>query len=146
MSSTDLEDPLDDMICFAVYSAGHAFNRVYRPLLDQLGLTYPQYLVMTALWTEDGRTVGELGRQLALESSTLTPILKRLEALGHVERRRSTVDERQVCVDLTVQGRAMEKQAAHIPDCIATATGMSAAALTKLCADIAAVRQALLEL
>ena len=84
-----LEAPkLDEFLCFAVYAAGHAFNRVYKPLLDELGLTYPQYLVMTALWEKDDQTVGALGDQLSLEYSTLTPLLKRLEGLGMVSRRR----------------------------------------------------------
>src|SRR5258707_9190090 len=87
---------LEDLVCFAVYAAGHAFNRVYKPLLDELGLTYPQYLVMTALWGEDDQTVGALGGQLSLEYSTLTPLLKRLERLGMISRRRDPEDERQV--------------------------------------------------
>ena len=74
--------PVEEFLCFAVYSAVHAFNRVYKPLLDELGLTYPQYLVMVSLWAKDDQTVGELGETLVLESSTLTPLLKRLEAAG----------------------------------------------------------------
>src|SRR3978361_1043011 len=84
---------LDDMICLAIYAAGHAVNRVYKPLLDPLNLTYPQYLVMVALWEEDGRTVGGLGEKLALESNTLTPLLKRMEADGLVTRARDPQDE-----------------------------------------------------
>ena len=87
---------VSDLLCFAIYSAGHAFNRVYKPLLDALGVTYPQYLVLVALWTKDDRTVSELGTQLYLESSTLTPLLKRLEAMGYVTRTRDPDDERQV--------------------------------------------------
>src|SRR5438874_8124185 len=96
------EDALrfSDFLCFAVYSASHAFNRVYKPLLDELGLTYPQYLVMVLLWEQDDQTVGSLGEKLFLESSTLTPLLKRLEALGQVKRNRDQVDERQVRVRL----------------------------------------------
>src|ERR1700751_3159022 len=92
---------LDEFLCFEVYSANHAFNRVYQPLLDKLRLTYPQYLVMVLLWERDGQTVGELGARLSLESNTLTPLLKRLEALGHVKRSRDPADERQVRVQLT---------------------------------------------
>ena len=92
---------LGEFLCFAVYSASHAFNRVYKPLLDELGLTYPQYLVMVLLWEQDDQTVGSLGEKLFLESSTLTPLLKRLEALGYVKRTRDPVDERQVRVRLT---------------------------------------------
>ena len=87
---------LDNFICFALYTANHAMNRVYKPLLDALGLTYPQYLVMVSLWEEDGQTVGGLGDKLFLESSTLTPLLKRLEAAGYIRRERSREDERVV--------------------------------------------------
>ena len=95
---------LDDFLCFAVYSAGHAFNQLYRPLLSALDLTYPQYLVMVTLWQQDDVTVKEIGRRLFLESSTLTPLLKRLEALGHISRNRDAEDERQVRVRLTPAG------------------------------------------
>src|SRR5258706_16439520 len=102
---------LGEFLCFAVYSASHAFNRVYKPLLDELGLTYPQYLVMVLLWEQDDQTVGSLGEKLFLESSTLTPLLKRLEALGYVKRTRDPVDERQVRVRLTERGRALRERA-----------------------------------
>src|ERR1700749_3475178 len=95
---------LDNQICFAVYSAAHAFNRVYKPLLDRLGLTYPQYLVMLGLWERDGVAVKDIGERLFLDSGTLTPLLKRLEAAGLVKRTRSTQDERQVLIALTPQG------------------------------------------
>src|ERR1700759_5472942 len=90
---------LDNQICFAVYSASHAFNRVYKPLLDRLGLTYPQYLVMLVLWERDGVAVKEIGERLHLDSGTLTPLLKRLEQAGLIKRTRSTEDERQVLID-----------------------------------------------
>src|SRR5258708_33918548 len=109
---------LGQFLCFAVYSASHAVNRVYKPLLDELGLTYPQYLAMVLLWEEDDQTVGSLCERLLLESSTLTPVLKRLEALGHVRRTRDPVDERQVRVRLTEKGRALRDKARGIPDCI----------------------------
>src|SRR5690606_39076894 len=99
--------PLDDQLCYAIYSAGMAIQRVYKPLLDQLGLTYPQYLVLNVLWRRDEQTVGVIAQQLALESSTLTPLLKRLEAAGLVRRTRNPQNERQVVIGLTDQGRAM---------------------------------------
>src|SRR5262245_8935804 len=102
---------LDEFLCFAVYSASHALNRVYKPLLDALGLTYPQYLTMVVLWREDGLTVGSLSDRLFLESSTLTPLLKRLEAMGAVRRSRDPRDERQVRVHLTDEGRALREKA-----------------------------------
>ncbi len=98
---------LRDYMCFAVYSANLAFGRAYRPLLEKLGLTYTQYVTLVALWEEDDQTVGALGEKLFLESNTLTPILKKLEAMGFVERRRDPADERQVRVSLTAAGRAL---------------------------------------
>src|SRR6478736_8843336 len=96
--AADLPLLLDNQICFAVYSAAHAFNLVYKPLLERLGLTYPQYLVMLVLWERDGVPVKEIGDRLFLDSGTLTPLLKRLEGMGLVKRTRSTEDERQVLV------------------------------------------------
>src|SRR5258707_13767824 len=113
---------LGEFLCFAIYSASHAFNRVCKPLLDELGLTYPQYLAMVALWEEDDQTVGSLCEKLLLESSTLTPVLKRLEALGHVKRTRDPEDERQVRVRLTERGRALRAKARDIPGCILEAS------------------------
>ena len=110
-----MQDPLklDDFICFAVYTASHALNRVYKPLLDTLGLTYPQYLAMVALWEQDGQTVGGLGEKLFLESSTLTPLLKRLESAGYIKRERSSEDERVVVIRLSEEGsRLKEKRSA----------------------------------
>jgi len=134
----------EDFLCFALYSANHAFHRVYKPLLDRLGLTYPQYLVMVALWAEDDRTVGQLGQQLFLESSTLTPLLKRLEALGHLTRSRDPRDERQVRLRLTAQGRTLQPDAGGIPACILDASGLDAPAAEQLRRDIARLREALL--
>ena len=96
---------LSDQLCFATYAAAHAFTRVYKPLLDPLGLTYPQYLVMLVLWEQEGLTVKDIGERLFLDSGTLTPLLKRLQTAGLVERTRDTVDERQVRVTLTPKGR-----------------------------------------
>ena len=101
---------LGNQLCFAVYSTAHAFNRVYKPLLDRLGLTYPQYLVMLVLWERDGVPVKDIGERLFLDSGTLTPLLKRLEAAGLIKRTRSTEDERQVLIALTSQGQALREQ------------------------------------
>jgi DNA-binding MarR family transcriptional regulator len=130
---------LGDLLCFSVYSAGHAINRVYKPLLDKLGLTYPQYLVMMALWEHDDRTVGDLGKALSLESNTLTPLLKRLEALGRISRQRDPQDERQVRVRLTSSGRALRRRAQHVPGCILEASGLSADDLRHLRGEITKV-------
>lgn len=135
---------LDHFICFAVYSAGHAFNQIYRPLLDAVGLTYPQYLVMVTLWQKPDQTVKEIGKRLYLESSTLTPLLKRLEALGHITRSRDLQDERQVRVGLTAQGVALRQKAEAIPACISAATGRPTADLLRLGQEIGALRDAML--
>jgi MarR family transcriptional regulator, organic hydroperoxide resistance regulator len=136
---------LDDFLCFAIYSAGHAFNRVYQPLLEELGLTYPQYLVMVSLWAKDDQTVGALGDKLFLESSTLTPLLKRLESMGYLARRRDPSDERQVRIGLTKTGAALRGKARNVPECILEATGLSPAALRRLQHEIAALRENLLK-
>ncbi len=135
--------PVEDMVCFAFYAASHAFTRVYKPHLDALGLTYPQYLALVSLWTEDDRTVGSLGTALGLESSTLTPLLKRLEALGHVTRRRDPADERVVRVRLTPQGRALQEKARHIPGCILAATGLKLEDVVRLQREVTALRATL---
>ncbi|MXQ07917.1 MarR family transcriptional regulator [Alphaproteobacteria bacterium GH1-50] len=136
----------EDMICFALYSAGHAMQKAYRPLLDELGLTYPQYLVLSALWTKDAdQTVNGIGRRLQLESSTLTPLLKRLELMGLVSRTRSDKDERQVVIALTAEGRAMKTRAAHVPRCIAEKTGMTLDEIERLRDDVMRLRSSLRE-
>ena len=109
--AADLPLLLGNQICFAVYSAAHAFNRAYKPLLERLGLTYPQYLVMLVLWERDGVPVKDIGERLFLDSGTLTPLLKRLEAAGLVKRTRSTEDERQVLIALTPRGQALKEKA-----------------------------------
>ncbi len=116
---------LDDQLCYAIYSAGIAIQRLYKPLLDELGLTYPQYLVLVILWRQDGQTVGGLAEQLALESSTLTPLLKRLEAAGLVIRTRNPLNERQVVITLTDQGRALKDKSACVGLSLLTASGRS---------------------
>ncbi len=124
---TEIEGPCltpEDMLCFDVYALGQSFGRLYKPLLDPLGLTYPQYLVMIVLWTGQENTVGRIGERLGLETSTVTPLLKRLEAAGLVTRRRSEIDERRVEVGLTPRGRALRAEALHIPACVEGATGL----------------------
>jgi len=135
---------LDDFLCFAIYSAHHALNRVYKPLLDAIGLTYTQYIAMVTLWEQDDQTVGSLGEKLFLESSTLTPVLKRLEALGFIVRTRDKTDERQVRVQLTVAGRALQEQAKTIPPCILEASGLEMDELARLKTEIATLRSSLL--
>lgn len=135
---------LGNQLCFAIYSAGHAFTRVYKPLLSQLGLTYPQYLVMLVLWEGDGLTVTELGERLFLDSGTLTPLLKRLEAAHLLKRTRSTTDERRVLVALTAQGQALkEKARGIIPPAILDAVGCSLGELTALQKNLVALRERL---
>jgi DNA-binding MarR family transcriptional regulator len=134
---------LDNQICFAVYSAAHAFNRVYKPLLDRLGLTYPQYLVMLSLWERDGVPVKDIGERLFLDSGTLTPLLKRLEAAGLVKRTRSTEDERQVLIALTPQGQALKEKARNVPQSILEASDCSVTELVALKSEIVSLRDRL---
>ena len=123
---------LDRQVCFALYSASRAATAVYRPMLEDLGLTYPQYLVMLVLWESEPRGVKDLGEELGLDSGTLSPLLKRLEALGFVERRRSGEDERRVAIHLTPAGRALSSKASGIPQHLADAAGLSAEELEQL--------------
>lgn len=136
---------LDRMLCFAIYSANGAFNRAYRPMLDRLGLTYPQYLVLMALGETDGLSVGEIGAQVFLESNTLTPLLKRLEAAGHVVRRRDTADERQVRVSLTDAGRALLQDACAVTQSLAGKLAVTQAQALALRDAIAGLRDSLNE-
>ncbi|WP_332684398.1 MarR family winged helix-turn-helix transcriptional regulator [Bosea sp. (in: a-proteobacteria)] len=135
---------LDEQLCFAVYSTAHAFNRLYRPFLAELGLTYPQFLAMLVLWERDGQTVTAIGDRLLLDSGTLTPLLKRLEGAGLVERRRSRDDERQVQVHLTAQGRALRDKAGATDNAVPCAVEDSAVDKERLLADVLALRGALL--
>ncbi|MBR0665449.1 MarR family transcriptional regulator [Roseomonas hellenica] len=135
--------PLDDHLCYAIYSAGIAIQRVYKPLLDALGLTYPQYLVLNVLWREDGQTVGGIAERLALESSTLTPLLKRLEAAGLVRRTRNPLNERQVLVALTEAGRALRSRAGCVGESLLAASGQSPAQLGALNREVRALRDAI---
>ncbi len=114
---------LDSQLCFSLYSAQLAMTKVYRKLLADLGLTYPQYLVMLVLWEADGVTVSQIGERLFLDSATLTPLLKRLEAAGLVRRQRATEDERQVVVSLSPEGRALKRKAGAVPEAIFCASG-----------------------
>jgi MarR family transcriptional regulator, organic hydroperoxide resistance regulator len=120
-------DPLqlDSMLCFAVYAAGHAFTRFYKPRLDAIGLTYPQYLVFMVLWEADGITVKALGDRLFLDSGTITPLVKRLETRGLLRRQRDDEDERLVRIFLTDEGRALRAKALSVPLAVSTALGGS---------------------
>lgn len=123
---------LDNQLCFAVYSAAHAFSQAYKKHLDPLGLTYPQYLVMLLLWERDGRTVGELGAPLSLDSGTLTPLLKRMEKSGFLTRRRDDQDERKQRIYLSEMGRSLRDAAQAIPMAMLCATGLETANLVEL--------------
>lgn len=131
---------LDNALCFAIYSASHAITRAYKPLLDPFGLTYPQYLVLLILWERDGQTVGSIGQRLFLESSTLTPLLKRMEKAGYVRRQRAAEDERQVCVFLTESGKALQGQLADVPRDMLAAFGCGAQELDILNDRVTALR------
>ncbi|WP_027580996.1 MarR family transcriptional regulator [Bradyrhizobium sp. Ai1a-2] len=134
---------LDNQICFAIYSAAHAFNRVYKPLLDRLGLTYPQYLVMLVLWEKDGVPLKDIGERLFLDSGTLTPLLKRLEAAQLIKRTRSKEDERQVLIALTPQGQGLKEQARTVPHQVLAASACSIPELSAMKSEIAALRDRL---
>ncbi|WP_267433935.1 MarR family transcriptional regulator [Sphingomonas sp. GM_Shp_1] len=135
--------PLDDQLCFALYAANMAVQRTYKPMLDQLGLTYPQYLALHVLWEEDGRTIGAIAQRLGLESSTVTPLIKRLEASGQVVRERDPQDERQVRVRLTPAGRGLRDQCGCLGEEIIARSGMTVDDLTALRGEVRALRLAL---
>ena len=141
--TADLPLLLDNQLCFAVYSTGHAFNRVYQPLLARLGLTYPQYLVMLVLWERDGVPVKDIGEKLFLDSGTLTPLLKRLEAADLVKRTRSTQDERQVLIALTPKGQALREKARAVPQAILASSACSVSELSAMKNDLVALRDKL---
>ena len=127
---------LDRQLCFAVYSAAHAFNRAYKPLLDPYGLTYPQYLVLLSLWQDDGKTVKSLGEALHLDSGTLSPLLKRLETGGYIERTRDRADERQVLITLTQKGKDMRQEAKGVLREIGRTAGCTAEEFAQLGASL----------
>lgn len=135
---------LDQQLCFALYSASLAMTKLYKPLLGPLGLTYPQYLALLVLWERDGLTVSELGERLFLDSGTLTPLLKRMEASGWLTRARAADDERRVLVHLTPEGRALRQKARRIPVQLAQATQCDAGELHALTRRLQQLRSELL--
>lgn len=134
---------LDNQLCFALYSTSLAMTRLYKPLLDELGLTYPQYLALLVLWEKDGLTVSELGGRLFLDSGTLTPLLKRMEAAGLITRLRAVEDERRVHITLTADGRQLKSRAEKIPGCILNAAQCPIPELVALTRQVQALRQRL---
>ncbi|WP_321918051.1 MULTISPECIES: MarR family transcriptional regulator [unclassified Paraburkholderia] len=143
MKPTDLPAnaplPLADYLCFAVYSTNLTFGKAYKPILDELGLTYPQFIAIIALWEQDNQTVSGLGEKVFLESNTLTPMLKKLEAMGYVERRRDPEDERQVRVSLTKNGRRLREKSLKVAD-LTDATGLTPEEFSKLQKAIVTLR------
>jgi DNA-binding MarR family transcriptional regulator len=131
---------LDNQLCFALYSTSLAMTKVYKPLLAELGLTYPQYLVLLVLWESDGLSVSALGERLYLDSGTLTPLLKRMEFAGLLARIRSTDDERRVQVTLTTAGQALQERAARIPQCLLQATQCAVPELVALTQQLQSMR------
>jgi DNA-binding MarR family transcriptional regulator len=133
---------LDDFLCFAVYSANLAFGKAYRPILDKLGLSYTQYITIICLWEHGPQTVSELGEKLFLESNTLTPILKKLEGMGYLERKRNEADERQVVVSLTDAGKKLREKGLSMN--LVAATGLSQAEFTALQSTVVRLRKNLI--
>ena len=136
---------LDHQLCFALYSSSLAMTKLYKPLLEPLGLTYPQYLVMLVLWEGDGLTVSELGQRLMLDSGTLTPLLKRLESAGLVQRLRDSADERRVLLRLSAAGRALKARAAKVPAEVACAAGCALDELAALTARLKTLRDQIVQ-
>jgi DNA-binding MarR family transcriptional regulator len=134
---------LDNQLCFALYSTSLAMTKLYKPMLEEMGLTYPQYLAMLVLWEQDGLTVSELGERLYLDSGTLTPLLKRMETAGLVSRLRAVQDERRVHITLTAAGRKLKAKAAKIPGCIMSATQCSIPELVSLTQQVQSFRKRL---
>lgn len=134
---------LDNQLCFALYSTSLLMTKVYKPLLQALGLTYPQYLAMMVLWERDGLTVGEISQRLLTDPGSLTPLLKRLEGEGLISRTRSSEDERVVHLHLTERGRELHERARGIPQCIITASGQSIDQLRALKTELQALRSQL---
>lgn len=144
MPATDRPSPphllLDNQVCFALYSTSLAMTKLYKPLLDAIGLTYPQYLVMLVLWEQDSPTVSDLGERLFLDSGTLTPLLKRLEASGLLERQRDPQDERRVRITLTPEGRALRERAESVPACVLQGSRATVPELQALTRQLQALR------
>lgn len=134
---------LDHQLCFALYSASLAMTKLYKPLLEEMGLTYPQYLAMLVLWENDGVTVSELGERLYLDSGTLTPLLKRLETADLVTRLRDVQDERRVLIRLTAAGRKLKARAARIPGCVLQATQCDVSEVMALTQQVQTLRDRL---
>jgi DNA-binding MarR family transcriptional regulator len=134
---------LSDFLCFAVYSTNLAFGKAYKPILEKLGLTYTQYITIVALWEEDDQTVGSLGEKLFLESNTLTPILKKLEAMGYLQRQRNPEDERQVRINLTKEGKALRE--GRPEKGLAGATGLTEDEFTQMQKAIVKLRNNLIK-
>ncbi|WP_165184282.1 MarR family winged helix-turn-helix transcriptional regulator [Caulobacter soli] len=134
--------PLDGQLCFSLYGASMAINRAYKPMLDDLGVTYPQYLVLSTLWEGDGQTIGAIAERLSLEPSTITPLVKRLEQAGFVDRQRNPKDERQVQVRLTDQGRDLRVQTACLTDTLLRRSGLTVDAIIALNQQVQALRDA----
>jgi DNA-binding MarR family transcriptional regulator len=142
-SANDAALRLDNQLCFALYSTSLAMTKLYKPLLEALQLTYPQYLVMMVLWEQDGLSVSALGDRLFLDSGTLTPLLKRMEQADLLSRQRSAMDERRVEVFLTPKGRSLKVQAARIPACVLAAADCPLDELMNLTQQVQALRQRL---
>ncbi len=138
----DFPLPLDRQLGFGLYSAFMAVSRTYKPWLDKIGLTYPQYLVMCVLWEDDEQTIGGIATRLDLEPSTITPLVKRLEQAGHVVRQRNPADERQVKVMLTNQGRAVRAKTRSLADALYSKSGMTPAEVADLNTRVKALRDA----
>jgi DNA-binding MarR family transcriptional regulator len=145
ISTADVAEPceallLDNQLCFALYSTSLLMTKVYKPLLQALGLTYPQYLAMMVLWEQDGLTVGDVSTRLLTDPGSLTPLLKRLEGEGFITRTRSKEDERVVLLRLTEQGRALQQRARQVPGCILSASGLDLEKLQKIQRDLLQLR------
>jgi DNA-binding MarR family transcriptional regulator len=143
MSDPDAALRLDNQLCFALYSTSLAMTKVYKPLLEALGLTYPQYLVMLLLWEQDEVSVSALGERLYLDSGTLTPLLKRMQVNGLLVRTRSLQDERRVLISLTEAGRQLKGKAAQVPACVVSATHCPVSELIALTEQVHALRRRL---
>jgi len=145
MAKPSIQGPiaLDDHLCFSLYGTTIAVQRTYKPLLDAMGITYPQFLVLSTLWEADGQTIGAIAERLALEPSTITPLVKRLEAAGFVDRQRNPADERQVHVLLTDKGRALQGETGCLAETLLGRSGMSVEQIRALNAQVKALRDAL---
>lgn len=142
MAASPASLPLDQHLCFALYGASMAIGRLYKPILDEWGITYPQYLLLSALWEKDGQLIGALAERLALEPSTITPLVTRLAASGFVERERDPSNGRQVIVRLREQGRALQERSACLGAALLEAAGMPMERLRELNREVRALRDA----